>query len=173
MTDLVRGDDFAALFRTFRRSAWRWEAQGVYHQPDEAEAWQRWRAGVPVENDLDWLQPWLDEVRAATRAGKRFQRVRLLTDPLTEYLRWQDDVTPLNIAAGEEIRQLSAAMAADLDLPEHDFWLFDDEWLAVLHFLPDGLDGAEIITEAATVTRYRTLRDTAWDHAVSFEGRPM
>ncbi|SDD94588.1 DUF6879 family protein [Actinokineospora iranica] len=169
MPDLVRGEDFASLFRRFTRSAWRWEAQGTYRQPDEVAPWQRWREGVPVANDLDWLGPWLDDVRAATRAGKRFERVRLVTDPLTEYLRWQMEVTPANIEAGEVIRLLPAADARALGLPVHDFWLFDDERVAVLHFGDTGLTGAEIITDPATVAQHQSWRDVAWRHAVAFE----
>jgi hypothetical protein len=169
MTGLVRGEGFADLFRQFSTSAWRWEAQGTYHQPDEVEPWQRWRDGVPVSTDLDWLAPWLDLVRAATRAGKRFERVRMITEPLTEYLRWQLEVTPANLDAGEDIRVLTEAEARRLNLPDQDFWLFDNERVAVLHFGPSDLDGTEIITEPATVARYRTWRDVAWRHAVAFE----
>ncbi|MEU4444917.1 DUF6879 family protein [Actinosynnema sp. NPDC050801] len=169
MPDLVRGEGFADLFRRFSRSAWRWEAQGTYRQPDEAEPWQRWREGVPATDDLEWLSPWLEDVRTATRAGRRFERVRVLTDPLTEYLRWQMEVTPANIAAGEVIRVLPEADARALDLPGYDFWLFDDERVAVLHFTANDLDGAEIITDPATVARHRSWRDVAWRHAVAFE----
>jgi len=54
MTELVSGERFADLFRTFSHWAWRWEAQGTYHQPGEVEPWQRWREGVPVRADLEW-----------------------------------------------------------------------------------------------------------------------
>jgi hypothetical protein len=169
MTDLVRGEGFADLFRRFTRSAWRWEAQGTYRQPDEVDPWQRWREGVPVSADLDWLAPWLDDVREAARAGRRFERVRMLTEPLTEYLRWQMEVTPANVEAGEDIRVLPESEARSLDLPQDDFWLFDDERVAVLHFGPTDLRGAEIITDPDTVARYRSWRDLAWQHAVTFQ----
>ena len=169
MVELVRGEDFADLFRTFSRWAWRWEAQGTYRQPDEVEPWQRWREGVPATADLEWLRPWLDDVQAATRAGRRFERVRLMTEPPTEYLRWQMDVTPANIAVGEVIRLLPESKAWALGLPREDFWLFDDERVAVLHFTSDDLKGAEIITDPATVARYRSWRDLAVRHAVAFE----
>jgi hypothetical protein len=169
MPDLVSGEGFADLFRRFTRSAWRWEAQGTYRQPDEVEPWQRWRDGVPVASDLDWLKPWLDDIRTATQAGKRFERVRVITDPPTEYLRWQMEVTPANIHAGEDIRVLSEAAAQRLDLPEHDFWLFDAEQVAILHFGPNDLHGAEIITDPATVAQHRFWRDIAWQHAIMFQ----
>ena len=63
---------------------------------------------MPVADDLDWLRPWLDDVRAATKAGRAFQRVRRLTDPLTEYLRWQMEVTPANAEAGSKAARILA-----------------------------------------------------------------
>jgi hypothetical protein len=169
MTELVRGEGFADLFRSFSRTAWRWEAQGTYHQPDEVEPWQRWRDGEPALTDLEWLRPWLDQIRTSTQAGKRFERVRMMTEPPTEYLRWQLEVTPANIEAGEIIHILPESQGRELGLPREDFWLFDDERLAVLHFTSDDMKGAEIITDPATVARYRTWRDLATEHAVAFE----
>ncbi|WP_439662837.1 DUF6879 family protein [Lentzea sp. HUAS TT2] len=169
MPDLISGEAFSALFREFNSSAWRWEAQGTYNQPDEVEPWQRWRDGVPVLEDLDWLRPWLNDIRAATESGKVFQRVRMLTEPLTEYLRWQMEVTPANLAAGEEIWLLTQAAASRLGLPTHDFWIFDRVKVAVLHYGAQGLVGAEIVTEPATVARYEQWRKIACAEAVSYE----
>lgn len=169
MPELISGEAFGALFRDFESSAWRWEAQGTYNQPDEVEPWQRWRDGIPVLQDLDWLRPWLDEIQAATKSGKVFQRVRMLTEPLTEYLRWQMEVTPANLAAGEEISLVTQAAAARLGLPEHDFWIFDHAKVAVLHYGPEGLIGAEIVTEPATVARYEQWRKIACAEAVPYD----
>ncbi|MET8761283.1 DUF6879 family protein [Lentzea sp. NPDC004782] len=169
MAELISPTAFADLFRTFERSAWRWEAQGEYHQADEVEPWQRWRDGVPVADDLAWLSGWLDDVQSATRAGRAFQRVRKLTDPLTEYLRWQMEVTPANVEAGEEIRLLPDRVARELGLPDHDFWIFDGGKVAVLQFGPEGLTGAEIVTEPATVAQYKSWRNLAWTAAVPFD----
>lgn len=167
MPQLLSVNEFDQLFATFTRSAWRWESQAVYHEPSEVEPWQRWRDGLA--DDLEWLRPWLDDIRAATRAGKRFERVRMFTKPLTEYLRWQLDVTPANSAAGEDIRWLAEDRARQLDLPEYDFWLFDDQTVARMHFSDTGMTGAEIFTDSATVARHRAWRDVAWQHAIPFD----
>lgn len=169
MTRLVKaGAEFGELFRRFERSAWRWEAQGTYREPDETEPWERWRQG---DRDVEWMRSWLDEIAAATAAGKAFRRVRMQTEPLTEYLRWQADVTPHNIAAGEDIRLLTEQDAQDLGMPAHDFWLFDDEQVAVLRFGGAGLDAAEIITAPDVVERHLVWRDLAWTHATPFGER--
>lgn len=155
------------MFRQFDSTAWRWEAQGTYNEPYELEPWQRWREGQP--DDYEWMSSWLDDIRQATASGQRFERVRMLTDPLTEYLRWQAEVTPLNLAAGEDIRVLPERRARELKLPDYDFWLFDDARVAVLHFGGAGLEAAEIISAPDVVDRHREWRRLAWMHATPFQ----
>lgn len=160
------GEDFARLFETFESSAWRWEAQTVYIEPGEAQHWQRWRDGQP--DDLEWMRSWLDLIRSTVAGGKSFGRVRVFSEPPTEYLRWQAEITPHNVAAGEDIRALTEAQARDLRLPTWDFWLFDDCWVAWLHFGDNGLAGASLTDDSATVARCRTWRERALRHAVPF-----
>ncbi len=47
-------------------------------------------------------------------------------------------MTPVNIAAGEQVRWLPRAQASDLALPGNDFWLFDDRGVRFNHFTGDG-----------------------------------
>ncbi|MFI9381859.1 DUF6879 family protein [Kutzneria sp. NPDC052558] len=166
MTDLITGEEFDALFAAFRRTAWRWEAQASYHEPYELGPLERWRRGEP--DDLAWMADWLGGIRAATDAGRLFQRVRLYTEPPTEYLRWQENITPANVEAGEDIRIVTADQAAELELPGHDFWLFDDDHLVRMHFDASGFVGGEMITEPGTVAQHRAWRDIAWTHAVPY-----
>jgi len=138
----------------------------VYREPKETPLLRAWLAGEP--DDLAWMRGWLDNIRAIRRAGKEFGRVRMLSEPLTDYLRWQMTITPTNIAAGEDIRLLPASRAKDLELPTHDFWLFDDERLALMHFGESGFLGAEMVTDHDTVARHRAWRDTAVGNAVPY-----
>lgn len=160
------GDEFAQLFRGFRRSAWRWECQGTYREQYEQTALSQFLASG--ELDTSYLTGWLDDVRAATEAGRRFERVRMLTEPLTDYLRFELAMTPTNADAGEDIRVLRPADAQRLGMPDHDFWLFDDQEVAVLKFGSDGLVGAEIDDDPGIVARHREWRDLAWTHATPF-----
>ena len=166
MTDLIAGAEFECLFATFGHTAWRWEAQASYHEPYELEPLRRWRRGEP--DDLMWMVDWLDDIRAATAAGRLFQRVRLYPEPPTEYLRWQETVTPANVDAGEDIRIIGRDRAEELGLPAHDFWLFDDATLVRMHFDASGFVGGEMITDPGTVAQHRTWRDIAWTHAVPY-----
>lgn len=169
MAELVSGEDFQRLFREFASTAFRLENQGVYREPDEDEPLRQFLAGETPDDR--WLQPWVDNVRTATSQGRRFQRVRVLTEPLTDYLRFEMDLAlRQNIPAGEDIRALSGPEAAGLDLPEDtDFWLFDDDRVGLMHFGATGMLGAEMLTDPDTVAQYRTWRDRAWEFAIPHE----
>ncbi|MGI8307792.1 DUF6879 family protein [Saccharopolyspora hattusasensis] len=167
MTRLVRGEDFGRLFETFTRSAWRWECQAEYREPHEAEAFRQFLASETP--DMSFTTEWLANVRQATAAGRRFERVRVLTEPLTDYLRFEMFAASDNAAAGEDIRVMSTAAAAEYNLPDHDFWLFDDELVAIMHFDTHGMIAAELVDDADTVARHRRWRGIAWSHAAPFE----
>src|SRR5262249_46981273 len=80
--------------------------------------------------------------------GRRYQRVRIVPEPLTDYLRYALRGTRQTVEAGEDIRYLPQARANELDLPDHDYWLFDDTRLALLHFTADDRPlGATLSTE--------------------------
>lgn len=166
MTERLTGDKWAKAFASFRSTAFRWECQGIYREPYEQEPLRRYLAGDGL--DSAFLQGWLDEVRANTDAGRRYSRVRMLTDPVTDYLRWELALTPLNVDAGEDVRVLPQARAEELQLPREDFWLFDDEWSARMHFGADGFEFADVVTDSATLDRFREIRDVAWKEAIPF-----
>ncbi|TDD41362.1 DUF6879 family protein [Saccharopolyspora elongata] len=161
------GQPFDDLFAGFAHRAWRFETQPSYHVDAEQQALQRYLD--TGELDVSYLAGWLDGVRTATRQGKSYARVRVLTEPLTDYLRFEMAIAPYNTAAGEDIRVLSAPQARELALPDYDYWLFDDKRLAVMHFGPAGLRHAEVITDPAVVDEHRRWQDSAIRHASTLE----
>lgn len=171
MSDRLVGEEWARALHSFERTAWRWECQGIYREPYEQEPLRQFLAGQ--ETDLSFMDGWLDAVRHATAAGRRYGRVRALTDPLTDYLRFELSFTHLNVEAGEDVRVLSAARAAELDLPHDDFWLFDADtagaWAAIMHFDKSGFAYADRATDRATLDRLRAVRDRACNDAVRFQ----
>ena len=74
-----------------------------------------------------------------------------------------------NVDAGEDIRYLARDRGNALELPGHDFWLFDDERLALLWFTTDDrLLGAQISTEPAVVRQHTRWLDLAEAHATPY-----
>lgn len=167
MTDRVSGAAFLDALTTVEASAWRWECQGVYREPAEAEPLRKFLEGEEV--DHGFMDDWLAMIRRNTEAGKTYGRVRVLTEPLTDYLRFELSFTHLNVQAGEDVRVMTAAHARELDLPEQDFWLLDNEQVLVMHFGADGFDYADVVTDPAKLGRFREIRDLAWKDAERFD----
>jgi hypothetical protein len=149
---------FEALFDQFERSAWRWECQPVYHEPDERTPLAAFLRG---DADWSWAQDWFDWLQEITAAGRSVGRVRVLHQPRPDYQRFLLAMTPHSVAAGEDIRLLPADAADGLDLPAEDFWLFDDRLVVVLHLGDAGVDHAEVIADPSTVERYRAAQQRA------------
>ncbi|GAA1030822.1 MULTISPECIES: DUF6879 family protein [Amycolatopsis] len=153
-------DEFAALLRSVRRSSWRWECQSEY-AVDRPEV-DRWLAGQPAE-ETDDDRAWLAHLARLREAGIPFQRVRVYPDPLNDYAAWMRQAIGPNVAAGEDVRWLPEATAAELELPGYDFYLLDNERVAILEFTDDKeLAGVVVDDDPDVLDEHRLLRDTAW-----------
>src|SRR5437763_15159514 len=141
--DAIRGARHAAVHLEMRDT----------YTPDDPD-FIDWRAGVnlDVEARSGW---WTDLVKAAVARGVRIRRARIVSEPVTEYIHFEYDVTAgHNVAAGEEVRWLPHRRASDLALPGNDFWLFDGERVVFNHFAGDGRwpdDGTEVSDDPAVV----------------------
>lgn len=165
--ELITPDQRDELFATFDRDAFHLELRDHYGVPGEEGPFARWRRGEP--DDLAWLQPWLARVQAATAASRAVRRVRVVTEPVSEYIRWEHSLTPVTIEAGEDIRWLPRHRmpAVDLPLDGADWWLFDDRLLAVGRFDDDGrVLGSELVTNSAMVARCVEVRELLWPLSV-------
>lgn len=153
-----------ALFKSVRRSSWRWECQGHY-AVDEPEL-AAWKTGQPFD-ETDDDRAWIAYIRQLTAAGIPFERVRLLTEPLNDYVRWILTTTDRNIEAGEDIRWLRQSDAASLGMPDYDFYLFDDERVVIMRFDERKvMTGLELDETPEVVARHREHRARAWDSAI-------
>lgn len=151
------------LFESFTRSAFRWECQGEY--AIDADRLQAWREGRP--QDMTAKAAWLAYIRSITAAGKRWERVRMVPDPVPEYLLWLYEQTDSNVAAGEDIRWIDQAAAATLEPPDHDFYLFDGSLVAVMNFGPDMLlADLKLVDDPTIVGLYRNYQNAVWRLAV-------
>lgn len=118
-------------------------------------------------DDLGWHQNWLAMVRDATTEGRRFRRVRVVSLPLSDYSRFGLWISQFANEAGDDIRYLTRDQAEAIDLPRHDYWLFDSRKLIKMHFgNDDRFLGGEVITDPATIVQHNYWRDVAWRHAV-------
>jgi hypothetical protein len=161
----LTGDDFDALFDSYDHTAFRLEVResylGVSYEP---EPYRRFMAGEPDAGE--WIEPWLEGVKARAAVGKTMHRVRVVSLPLSDYSRFSlATCERFNNPAGEDIRYLDRAAAGGL--PTHDFWLFDSNRLYIMHY--DDQDaplGAELIDDPVAIVEHNRFRDVAWHHAV-------
>lgn len=124
-----------------------------------------WREGRP---DNSFMDAWLDIIRRMRDEDRTFERVRMVTDPQTEYLRWMLSFTHLNVEAGEDIRWISEGDAKMLGAPTHDFYLLDDERVVVMRFDDNGVAGAEVTDDRKAVEEAQRWRTIAWAHAIPY-----
>jgi hypothetical protein len=150
----------------FRHSAYRLELLDEYDSPSTRVRVARFLTGQP--DDAEVRTYWDRVVGEARRAAKTMQRVHVITEPPTDYLRFELAFYRGSVLAGEDIRILSGDLATDLDLPGFDYWLFDDERAAVMYYGDRGTWlHTEIVTESSFVADCRRWRDQALSRAIS------
>ncbi|HET9975578.1 MAG TPA: hypothetical protein VFQ68_45645 [Streptosporangiaceae bacterium] len=92
-------------------------------------------------------------VGSVTGRGAPVRRARIISEPASDYIRFEHEVTPAaNLAAGEQVRWLPRRNASDLALPGNDCWLFDGTAVLFNYFSGDGTAaGTELRDEPAVV----------------------
>jgi hypothetical protein len=134
------------------------------YAPDEQFA--AWKVGTP--RPVPAYPAWYDLVREHAARGVRFRRARIVSEPVSDYIRFEHEATSgLNVAAGEEVRWLPRRRASDLCLPGNDFWLFDDKLIRFHHFDGDGRVVEDELCEVPAVIRTCSAAfEAVWGRAV-------
>ncbi|MDA0566014.1 hypothetical protein LG943_17080 [Streptomonospora sp. S1-112] len=118
-------------------------------------------------SDTDWGA----RVRAATAEGRRFDRVHVVAEPLTDYIRFECAWGyRRNSAAGERIRILPVKQGEWPEaIPAFDYWLFDSHKLLLMNYADDGsLVSTEIVDDPAEIVRANVWRDRALHLSIPF-----
>jgi hypothetical protein len=164
--------DPGELLRTCERSAVHLEMRDGYMRSEPRfNAWQQGHRDDPADWG-SWWRPWLDIVTEARGRGVRIRRARIVSEPVSEYIRWEYEITFMNVAAGEEIRWLPRRRASDLALPGNDFWVFDDRLVMWNHFTGEGEippDHREITEDPVLVKACAAAFESVWDRAIPHE----
>ena len=159
--ELLQGEAFDDLFRTFAHDAFHLEVQDSYHTPEEAGPFDLFLNGKV--DDFEWHQSWLSLVRSVTAEGKKIRRARVVTVPHVDYTRWGLEVAEHNIEAGEDIRWLPRHLVSPDSLTADDFWLFDDARVVFTIFEPGGrFAGGAVTVDRVIADHCRTVRDRVW-----------
>ncbi|MER7771897.1 DUF6879 family protein [Kitasatospora sp. NPDC096140] len=160
---------FADLIRSAQHSALHLEMRDWYAVENETDGFTAWRQGkrLDPENRESWWRPWLDLVQEVTRKGVAIRRARVVSEPVSEYIRFEHSGTFTNVAAGEEIRWLPRRGASGIALPGNDCWIFDGR---VVQFNVFDGDGRWVHTDQtedpAVVALCASAFEAVWDAGV-------
>jgi hypothetical protein len=114
---------FGELLETATRSVVHLELRDSY---EEVSAFRKWRdEGIGDAHSYEWGD-YPQQIAAAVARGVRVRRARIVSEPVSDYIRWEHMLTEVNIKAGEEVRWLPRRQAWGLIcLPPADFFMFD------------------------------------------------
>lgn len=130
---------FAELLRGCQSSAVHLEMRDQYAVTVEADDYARWQATGQRDTDpgSPYWAPWVDLVSSARARGVEVRRARIVSEPVSEYIRYEHAATDVNVHAGEQVRWLPRHQVSDA-LPANDFWLFDRRLVRWGYFAGDG-----------------------------------
>lgn len=86
-------------------------------------------------------------IRRTVARGVAVRRARIVSEPVSDYIRYEHASTVVNLGAGQQARWLARRRASDIALPGNDFWLIDGRLIRWNHFTGDGASAPGEISE--------------------------
>jgi hypothetical protein len=158
-------EQFTGLFEDFDDEAIHLEMRDSYGTAVELPHMAKWASGEP--DDLAWLRPWCDQVSANVAQGKRYRRVHVVSEPLSDYQRWSHSIMQPHIDAGTDMRWMPRRQVSSIAFPGNDFWLFDHRLVVFHHYAGNGAN-----TDFTTSTNPHDIKlctsafEAVWELAV-------
>ncbi|MGW6457063.1 DUF6879 family protein [Streptomyces sp. NPDC055078] len=162
---------FNELLTAAQHSAVHLEMRDSYGVGDEAEDFERWkRTGArDLDPTSEYWTPWVELIRQTVARGVVVRRARVVSEPVTDYIRYEHAGTVVNLLAGEQVRWLPRRQASDIALPGNDCWVFDGETALFNHFTGDGNwsePGWEVRTEPSVARLTASAFEAVWDRGI-------
>ena len=164
----VTGEYRDSLIAGFRREALHLEMRDVYAAADHGR-FRGWLAGEQpdAEEEAEWWRPWRDMMAHHREAGRVLRRLRVVSEPVTDYIRFEWLDAAELARAGEDVRWLPRQRASGLLLPGNDLWCFDAETVVFTCFSGDGeVRGYELSADARLVGQVVAAFEAAWPAAI-------
>ena len=152
-----------ALLSSAERRALHLELRDVYAG---SAAYRAWLDGADFDR-RPLYAPWVERLAPLVSAGADIRRARVVSEPVTTFIRFEYEITPeANLAAGERVRWVSRRAISTVAVPGNDFWLVDD---AVLFNIFSG-DGewmdTEVVRDAAVVAFCERSFEEVWERGI-------
>ncbi|MFZ4301000.1 DUF6879 family protein [Streptomyces cinereoruber] len=156
---------FSELLANTRESAVHFEARDDYGTNPRLEAWQQGER-IDWEDRESWWHPFHQTIADAVARGVVVRRARIVSEPVSDYIRWEHYATRANVIAGEDVRWLPRSQATGFLVPANDFWLFDGNLIRLHHFAGDGSHVTdELSTDAETLILCGRAFEDVWQRA--------
>lgn len=166
---LISGEERDNLLASFKSEALHLEMRDVYTVADEAGPFARFleRGYRDRDAEAEERRSWTTLIQDATAAGKVFRRARIISEPVTDYIRYEWAGTDVNVEAGEDIRWLPRRLTSSIALPGNDFWLFDDSTVVFTVFTGKGeVLERQLTTDPVVVQLCRSAFEASWSIAI-------
>lgn len=147
------------------------DAYSVANEADDFEVWTR-TGQCDTDPTSGRRASWVEQIKRTVARGVAVRRARIVSEPVSDYIKYEHAGTVVNIFAGEMVRWLPRRQASDLALPGNDLWVFDGTTVLFNHFDGNG-DWAEprweLRTEPAVAQLVTTAFEAVWERAVPHE----
>ncbi len=167
---------FDGFWRTCTKSIFRLEALPEYRVEGDIENFEKYLAkGKSVIEITQDAQEWFAQLKRATEAGVDVRRVRVITEPLNDYVKYEMAFWRHSVKYGEQFYFLPLgeyqSILNELDFQPEDFWMFDDKDVVVFHYSSQGeWIGEEVITETKFVKKCVLLKGKLLEKSKRMQG---
>ncbi|MEU9193904.1 DUF6879 family protein [Streptomyces hundungensis] len=163
---------FDELLDSATRSAVHLEMRDSYGVAAEAGDFAHWKS--TGERDTDpgsaYWASWVALIQRTVSRGVVVRRARVVSEPVSDYIRYEHAGTAVNLKAGEQVRWLARRRTSGIAFPGNDFWLIDGRLVRWNHFTGDGASaGGEISEDAAVAQLCSDAFEAVWARAVAHD----
>jgi len=129
------------------------------------EALQDYKVDGDRIDDED-MKEWWDFIASKTNNGVKMERVRLVTEPLTEYTKNELVVHRKSKMFGDDIRIIKEKTFKRLNIPQEDFWLIDEAVVLKMNYSETGeYNGFDIIKN--NIDEFQKIKDILLKKSIS------
>jgi hypothetical protein len=165
---LVSAAERDRLLETCQREAAHLEMRDAYALRNEAERLARFAALGRRDdaNDAPDRRRWLGLIHGLVSTGRQVRRARIVSEPVSDYIRYEYAGTYANVEAGEQVAWLPRRLASAIALPGNDFWLFDNVTVVFTVFTGSGdVLERQLTTDPAAVDLCGSAFEAVWTAA--------
>ncbi|GAB3823087.1 DUF6879 family protein [Kribbella italica] len=159
---------FDELLASSTKTALKLEFRDQYMTDDPA--YLAWRAGN-VDQAIREYAGWTETASSATARGVEIKRIRVVSEPMSDYIAFEHAVTAaVNVAGGEMVRWVPRSRVSAIALPGNDAWIFDEATVQFCLFAGDGrFVGNEVSAGPETVELCLLAFAAAWELGIDHE----